>query len=514
MITHKSFPQLEKTKIFNTDANLIIVFTRFGLLCQCISFFSEGYGVYGFLFENLPELSYHAKLGVSIGVSLVVALLIEILTYQLVTYCTKSFFTDYFQFKKSTLIEWIKVLIPLVCLFALIYFSMIVSKKNIQFALSANVVEDVYDLEHFDNRIDSKELEIKDQYAADRDDAENSYKERKSLTENSYQSKLDALNGELGLVERKEVRTGLSYTTRKQTVRNQINEQLQKQANELKSLKEKFDTDLGVLKSNRDAAVVAIQESLKRDKLKTEVRNDKVLKAKEARNEWLGYFLRQLAGLSVIGFCIARFWVVISCITTGIEEKNYFKPSFFQSGIIRDFALLSFTFITRKPHNWIRQKLATFSPLIEFEDRGAVLSVNSSSSKMIYTPPTVPDVEDIVLNYKENQKEGQDNTDGHEVFASVNGHKNGILSPNSPAKRIKNLINKVHISTAVLDNDRQKEKHKAKQRKRIKKYYHNYIKKHDKKPTYQDIADALNIALRSVGEYMRYMKKNGELDTK
>ena len=67
------------------------------------------------------------------------------------------------------------------------------------------------------------------------------------------------------------------------------------------------------------------------------------------------------------------------------------------------------------------------------------------------------------------------------------------------------------IKKANLNNNRNKEKHKEKQRKRIIKYYNKYIKKYGKKPTYSTISDALNIAERAVGDYMRFLKKNNRI---
>ncbi len=93
-------------------------------------------------------------------------------------------------------------------------------------------------------------------------------------------------------------------------------------------------------------------------------------------------------------------------------------------------------------------------------------------------------------------------------FKGVLGGEDGTTTDTSKIGRIGD---RMPISSANLDNDRNKEKHKKKQKKRIVKYYKSYLKKYKKKPSYQTISDALNIAVRSVGEYVRELKKAGEL---
>ncbi len=529
MLTHLSFPKLDKTKIFNIDSPLSVVFSRFGFLCQFISFFSEGYGVYGFLFENLPELPYRAKLGIAIGISLLIALLMEVLTFQLVTYSTKSFFTDYFKFKKATLIEWLKVSIPLIVLIVIIYFSYTVSKRNITFAVAANHVEDVLDLERYDQRADRKEGDIKANYQSDKKDLDNSYQDRKNLTEKSYQSKIDALEGEITILQRLEVREVKSYRSRKMFFQKRINEARQQMADELKLLKEQFDKDLKASKNKRDTALEKAGTTIAADKAKDTKRNDEALEAKKRRNTWIGQFLRELAGLSVFGFVFSRFWVVISFISTGIEEKNYFKPTFFQTGIIRDFFLLSLVWLTRKPHNAIRTRLAKFPALIPIQEQGAVISIEEGAFSPTLPPPdnktdniqpTKNDWEEIL-----GQTLGEPDLDRYfstnEMLSKPTVKTSSEMLSNEPEERrpigfvlgkgVKTLSHKLNNTRKVFNINRSKEKHKERQKKKILKYWNSYLKKTGEKPTFTRIADSVDISRQTVSKYVKELEEEGRI---
>ena len=81
---------------------------------------------------------------------------------------------------------------------------------------------------------------------------------------------------------------------------------------------------------------------------------------------------------------------------------------------------------------------------------------------------------------------------------------------NNPIERIK-IGHRLHILDLNKFNKRDKEKFKIKQLKRIKKYYQKQLEKTGKKPTYQNVSDALGISRETIGKYVRQLKKEGVL---
>jgi len=86
----------------------------------------------------------------------------------------------------------------------------------------------------------------------------------------------------------------------------------------------------------------------------------------------------------------------------------------------------------------------------------------------------------------------------------------GLTNPIDEGKKLHRLpilpiydINKL--------NKRDKEKFKAKQKLRIQKFYKKYLEKHGKKPSYKVISDALDMTEKTVGNYVRQLKREGIL---
>jgi len=89
--------------------------------------------------------------------------------------------------------------------------------------------------------------------------------------------------------------------------------------------------------------------------------------------------------------------------------------------------------------------------------------------------------------------------------------KSGVYAHNVPLFDTNDFSKDADISKANAANDRNKNKHIKRQKKRIKKFYLNYKKRYGKGPSYDIISEATNINKRSVGRFVRELKESGEL---
>ena len=99
---------------------------------------------------------------------------------------------------------------------------------------------------------------------------------------------------------------------------------------------------------------------------------------------------------------------------------------------------------------------------------------------------------------------------GQQQRVEIKGFLRPEVNENNPIKRIK-IGHRVDVLDLNKLNNRNKEKYKAKQKRRVLKYYNNYHKKHGKKPSYPVIANALALSINTVGKYIREMKASGEI---
>ncbi len=542
-LNHSSKPKtLQESKIFNSDATLLSGFIALGFLCQLWSFLSEFIGLNQYLIDMaaLYMPTFWASLTGN-GIALLLSITIEIATFAAITYIVNCIYNGYLTFSKNLtkvqIANWFKFLIGFGITAFIVLISITVSKRNIELQTKAAPPQaKIIDVAPLKEQLNKDLAVIENRYNSDKEILADSYNESKQNIISLYTYKIEQKESDIVNLERKEQRTGKKYITAKENYRKAIKSLREQQTSELITLKDKQDKNLLNLLAIRNNESTTIKETFTTDKEKITTSNDGVIVATQARNEWLSYFLKLYAGYSVLGFLFCRIWVVISFNTCGIQPRILVKPEFFESGILKDFFTLIYSFPARHLHNLIREGLATVPELVPISANGAVINIEvieqQEEQQLQLTGQEQNEYNNLFGDlFAEPQKLNgvhplSSNLDAQKnIFAKVElptistESSEDIFSDNLGDKNIhKENISKIGrigdrmpLSTANLDNDRNKEKHKRKQKKRIVKYYENYIKKHGKKPSYQTISDALNIAVRSVGNYARELKGEGKL---
>lgn len=532
---------LENLKIFSLDSRLKRALVIFAFCCQIISGFTEWLGIAPFLIDLLkPFFTLTLSNWIGNGMAVSLALFLEFLVFYLVGFIIHAIRVKYWAMdgdKIDRIFNQIKFWSAAVLLSVLIFVSMFLSKQNVKLQVAATTIEvPTVNLDKFDSKKAEKIEAIEARYLADKADLDLSLKDSKELTARAYRAKIDALNNEINILKRKEQRTGKSYISKKTFHNKEIAELRTQQAEELQQLRQTYDRDLATLKHNRSNDIYAVSDAINLDRGKASTSNDKTAAATAERNEWISWVLQIIASCAVLGFVVARSWVEMSDATAGIEKKVMPLQEFKGSNFWIELYLLCRLKIQRKLQNGIRKKLAAIPDLLPVEQTGALLAFDAtlpyqateqkrdlaklfnSHNNEQTTGNGERDLYDFT-DFSRNKKDGEHITATIEapptstenrrtLFAEDFEQENDRGKDNSKIGRIGD---RMPINQANLDNDRNKEKHKKKQKKRIVRYYKSYVKKHKKKPSYQTISDALNIAVRSVGEYVRELKKTGEL---
>lgn len=521
----KTIPiDLKNIEIFNLDSKVKAGLVIFSITCNIISGFSEYLGMAPFI-TDIVEVLYPSNariIGQVFGVSL--ALFLEFLIVYLVGFLIYSIHARYLKIEVSNSIDKsfqkFKFWSAVVALIGLVGLSMTLSKKNVKYQIESTAIElPVSAADKYDDRQDRKEQAVKEQYNADKMALDKAYAENMSLIENEYNAKISAIQTTIETLERKSERSGLSYKTRILSNRKEIERMKEKQAKELKPIKARYDNDLRDLKSVRDSYISSYTSDITADKTAAVMREGKQLAALEKRNNWVAYVLTIISQFSVLGAVFSRAWICMSNATSGIKTKPLPLPESFSDNVLVELITLIVLFPSRHLQNLVRKGLERVPELRQLEEKGAILHLSSAND--FKAEPSKFFSSNIAQNVPQNVAEME-----QVERVKIAGFLASMQSKNVPSDIVPNVSRKAHrvtqndnsdftkkadISKAERNNDRNKEKHKAKQRKLIASYYKKYKKTHGKKPSYDTISENLNIARTSVGRYVRELKAQGKI---
>lgn len=525
--------QLDTFKIFSLDSRLRRALVIFAFFCQIISGFTEWLGIAPFLIDLIRPF-FNSTISSTIGniMAVALALFLEYLVFYLVGFIIHAIRAKYWSIEGDKIdqaFNRIKFVSASSLLVVLVFVSMFLSKRNVKYQVAiTNIEVPTVSLEQYDQKQLEQTAIIDSRYLSDKNDLDKSLTESKELIKNTYTAKITAIDSQISILTKKEQRTGNSYRTTKLLNQKKIDQLRTNQADELRLLRQKYDSSLQSIKDARNTAIAATRATISADKRKASSKNDKTAIATAKRNDWISWVLQIIASCAVLGFVVARSWVEMSQATAGVEKKVMPLQEFNGSSFWLELYLLCRLKVQRKLQNGIRSKLATIPDLMPIEQKGALLNLNLPAPQQTKTKKDFHKLfnTDVIegdpygfINFSKNNKsqknitavieiEATSSEVGENLFNGDRVHKNHTSNNTSIIGRIGD---RMPVERANLDNDRSKEKFKKKQRKRIIKYYQSYIKKYNKKPSYSTISNALNIAERAVGNYVRELKKSGRL---
>lgn len=488
MILKSKIPTVneQEKKIFIHDAPLLIVLGVLATLFQVVSGWTEYIGLKTALTDNWGET--WGKMG-----AIIIATSIELGVMGLVTYIVNGIYDEYLSdkdfTKKQRRANTIKFGQMAVFLSLLVCVSMFLSKNNARMALQANPVKpNIEDITHFDKEQERRIGDVKSQYNTDKDDLSNWQRDSKQIIKQRYETKINTIDEELKIIERKEERTGKRYTTKKATLRKQIAAHRESEAEELGSIDKQHRSKLSELMTLRDKNIAVIKTDIARRKNPIIDRNNGIIANNKNYALTVANFLANYAQFSVLGFLICWSWICISLNTCGIRPRLFISKEYFESSLVKELWTLISTTISRPLRNGIRKRLNKIQPLERLEESEAVYNISEGAA--ILATAQVSESEQRQIGFTYGQSSAKE------------------ISKEIPIKLTK-IGHRIDITDLNKLNDRNKEKLKIKTTKRIIKYCKSYKKKNGKLPTQQAIADKLGLSRTTIGKYIRNIKANG-----
>ena len=495
MLHHTSLPEVEKVSKFNQVAPLIEKMAKFGFICQGISFISESYGTGNFIYNDTlsflaPPLAFLLALSIALPISLV----IEYAVYELVIFCTSclakgDFLSNSGKYK-------VLFLIAFTVLSAATITSVFLSKKSITFAFTHKDIKEKIDIGVIEGqrKIDLEKIEnrLMDQ---SKEDGRLSDKRKDNINQ-KYKALIDAQNLELSVWERKEKREKKSYTTRKLIVKKKIADLEKSKAEDL------LDYNNGLLAHNRDFSDL-LKGELKviNDKYDTKIKaanasNSQNEQTRKEVNSWFAFFLRNIAGLSVIGFITSRVWVQLAYEEAGIRRKNYYTPSFFESSVLEDVMMFLKLLVIRWIQNPIRSYIKSSPTLLKLEDSGKFVDLKEHKEEI---DRIKAEAEQEAKIKKQEAKAAQ------EELIRLKKEKEERLK--SETKKSEANTYRIKEGKSVRKRKKESEEKKVMKQK-VLKFYQNHKKENNgKKPTQQLMADTFGITTRTIYEYMKELRE-------
>ena len=426
---------LDTLKIFSLDSRLKNALVIFAFCCQIISGFTEWLGLAPFLIDLLkPFLDSTLSNGLGNIMAVSLALFLEFLVFYLVGFIIHAIRANYWSMdgdKIDQAFNQIKFWSASCLLAVLIFVSMFLSKRNVKYQIAATSIKiEQTNLDQYDTKQQEQTAAIESRYLSDKQDLDKSLKESKELIKNAYTAKINAIQGQINILVRKEQRTGNSYRTAKLSKQKQIDQLRSSQADELQQLRFKYDSDLQGLKNTRNANIAAIRATIRADRGKASTNNDKTAEATQIRNNWISQILQYIASLSVLGFVVARSWVEMSKATAGIKEQAIPLQESQGSNFVKEFILLCRLSIQRRLQNAIRNKLANVPDLVPIEGKGAVFAFDTSlphqkpkrDLSKLFGAGSSGDVYDFT-EFSKNKKSGEDITATVEINDPISSEK-------------------------------------------------------------------------------------------
>jgi len=517
----------QQIKTYLADEKLKNAFKTAAFLSVAISFASEMLGVFPFLLDVSTTLFDSARTAKMVSFSLAVFLCfsLEYLVYHLITFLVEAVHAKYYKpisdNRTDKAFQLFKFVSATLLLIFFVAVSMTVSKQNVKFQLDTHTTETVNHSAELNANLAAEKRQVLDDLSSDKTEATQTLDNTKNILSNKYSARLAQLEESLLQVERKQVRTGNSYYTRLAEIRKQTANVQEQKSIEMQAAQEKYDSSILAINNSRDKQYKKLEEdttTLLAERTK-EATNKAA--AKKKRNAWLSSMLMYIAMFSSIIFVVARIWIVASECTSGLKKEIKLPSENFNSSVLSELYFLMTRFPARKIQNLIRGGIEKIPDLRQIEAT-FLTSSNVQLAKNLHTDSDT--ITATVKHKKADQKKKKKRTrktagetdqnkprTEDRTETSTDTTNSGVSAHSVPIFGTEDFTESADIEKANRANDRNKNKHIKREKKRIKKFVLDYQKRYKKKPSYDLISEATSINKRSVGRFVREMKNDGDL---
>jgi len=338
---------------FNRYATLIPTLSKLGIISQIISAFTEIGIIYSIILSRVYEIApNNAELLATIGAIIGTAFL-EIGLRKFTPYSIKAFL--YQRFKGLDLAMTIFILLVCIGLFcgsATLSFSG--SKELVKIASPTPMEETTTAT---DSTYNNKKRELIALFVSDSATIANGYIKQIRAETIKYNSLIVKQQSDLNQYNRKEQRTGLSYTTRKETIRGKMASLQAEQATKIAAFEALQAKELKNLTSSRKNDLKAIERLYLSQISKIDNTNALAIEKSESTTifwKWFGM------GFTIICLCVFLFSVIIEEIHkkgSGINQIAVPNQYHFSESVLSDF----FNMVADKVNFKLRSKIQTLA---------------------------------------------------------------------------------------------------------------------------------------------------------
>ena len=313
---------------FSRYATLIPTLSKLGVISQLVSGLTEIGIIYSIILSRLYHFDpLKAEIIAIIGAIIGTAFL-EIGLRKFTPYSIKAFL--YKRFKGLDLAMTIFIVLVCIGLFSASgTLSFKGSKDLVVIASPTPILETTNEI---DNNYSERKAELKTIFSTDSLVIANGYSKQMTTENNRFNSLVDKEKSDLNRLIRKEERTGLSYRTRKETIRGNIASLEAGRNTEISRLQALQSKELRALTVNRRSDIKAIEQVHQNDRAKIEGNNIATLTRAETNTAYYG---NGLAWFTIACLCVFLFSIIIEEIHkkgSGIEQialpnQYYFSQS-------------------------------------------------------------------------------------------------------------------------------------------------------------------------------------------
>lgn len=547
----KSLYDKDQKPFFDRYANLIPTLKVLSWIATIISF-STGIGiVYNIVSSKLGSspapISIHQITAISWVVAAILAGFCEIGIRKFLPYSVRVFL-----YKRWQGLDRVMSLFILSVCGLLLAGSITLSFKG-SFELVEIVTEPVAATTHkADQQHSTKIASIESQYSSDKAAIEETYSAQIAGINSKYAGLIGKQDSEIVLYTRKEQRTGKSYQSRKQVHRGNIAKLQAEQGAQLAAIQEAKRKELSNLSDQKRTASSKAETSHSTVIAAIDRKNRTTAATATEKADLYGGGLAWITVLAMIILILSITILEVHRKGSGIVEQVIVSNYDFSPSAVSRFFSMAKEKMQQKVHSqitkWEKSTPPPIMPSLDHEllDMGTIeqerisIEVEKLPNGKYVIPSRFKDALDQdksdLFQFEEYGKNGcgfskNMSTDEEVISATIpvpktdrkeaptaaqnlagdNTPKSGSLGNIPPDSPINRLSNKKDIDKARLSIDRSKKRYTEKQLKRVKSFYDKYIKKHDKKPNYKTIAVGLELGERAVGDYVRYLKKEGAI---
>ena len=336
---------------FSRYATLIPTLSKLGVISQLVSGLTEIGIIYSIILSRLYHFDpLKAEIIAIIGAIIGTAFL-EIGLRKFTPYSIKAFL--YKRFKGLDLAMTIFIVLVCIGLFSASgTLSFKGSKDLVVIASPTPILETTNEI---DNNYSERKAELKTIFSTDSLVIANGYSKQMTTENNRFNSLVDKEKSDLNRLIRKEERTGLSYRTRKETIRGNIASLEAGRNTEISRLQALQSKELRALTVNRRSDIKAIEQVHQNDRAKIEGNNIATLTRAETNTAYYG---NGLAWFTIACLCVFLFSIIIEEIHkkgSGIEQIALPNQYYFSQSVLADFTNMVSEKVNYKVRNRIKQ---------------------------------------------------------------------------------------------------------------------------------------------------------------